>query len=148
MACDCVTNALREHPDCYDHTNECVADRVEAAEAKGYARALEGLEDVPHLLKELRYQSLHGNPAYLARIDAALAALKKKVPDEEVTILQTETYRALVKSFRETVARLEGEASYHEQDGRPSVASQIFGWCAEAEASLALLREVDTGEAL
>jgi hypothetical protein len=66
--------------------------------------------------------------------------------NDEAVGMSTETYRALVKSFRETVARLEGEASYHEQDGRPSVASQIFGWCAEAEDALALLREADTEE--
>jgi hypothetical protein len=72
MACDCVTNALREHPDCYDHTNECVADRVEAAEAKGYAKALEDVMDCR--------ATAYDEDGVATAIDAAeIRALKEKV---------------------------------------------------------------------
>jgi hypothetical protein len=67
-------------------------------------------------------------------------------PGDQVVILPAETYRALTKSFCETASRLEAEASYHEQEGRPSIAAQIRSWCAEADAAIALLREADTGE--
>jgi hypothetical protein len=91
---------------------------------------------------------VHARLGYNARAQVVLMeqVVRGAQYGTDYTSLPTETYRALVKSFRETVARLEREASYHEQDGRPSVASQIFGWCAEAEAALALLREADTEE--
>jgi hypothetical protein len=72
MSCDCVTNSLREHPDCYDHTNECVADRVDAAEAKGYLRAL------GDALDRRQRGIISAGDAYVVTV-ADIDALKKKV---------------------------------------------------------------------